>query len=72
MQVVHERCAGLDVHKKSIFGCVLWFDEKGNKQQEIRSFGATTVQLLQLADWLKQCGITRPWRIPNDVEIQGF
>jgi len=58
MQVVHERCAGLDVHKKSIFGCVLWFDEKGNKQQEIRSFGAMTVQLLQLADWLKQHQIT--------------
>src|SRR6266404_3802715 len=58
MQVVHERCAGLDVHKKSIFGCVLWFDEKGNKQQEIRSFGAMTVELLQLADWLRQHQIT--------------
>jgi transposase len=58
MQVVHERCAGLDVHKKSIFGCVLWFDEKGDKQQEIRSFGAMTAELLQLADWLKQHQVT--------------
>ena len=58
MQVVHERCAGLDVHKKTIFGCVLWFDERGTKQQEIRSFGAMTGQLLLLADWLKQHQVT--------------
>jgi transposase len=54
MQVVHERCAGLDVHKKSIYGCVLWFDEEGKKHQEIRSFGAVTAELLRLADWLSQ------------------
>src|SRR5437667_6921672 len=23
MQVVHERCAGLDVHKKNVYGCIL-------------------------------------------------
>jgi transposase len=58
MQVVHERCAGLDVHKKSIYACALWFDEKGEKQQEIRSFGAATPELLRLADWLRQHGIS--------------
>ncbi len=58
MQVVHERCAGLDVHKKIILACVLWFDPKGQKQQEVRSFGATTAELLGLADWLMQHGIT--------------
>jgi transposase len=52
MQVVHERCAGLDVHKKSIHGCVLWFDESGNKQKQIRRFGTTTTELLRLMDWL--------------------
>ena len=24
MQVVHEVCCGLDVHKKSVTACVLW------------------------------------------------
>ncbi len=58
MEVVHERCAGLDVHKKSVFGCAIWPGEKGVKQQEIRSFGTMTAELLQLADWLRERGVT--------------
>lgn len=54
MQVVHERCAGLDVHKKSVYGCALWFDENGEKRQEVRSFGTVTGELLRLGDWLRQ------------------
>ena len=33
MEVVYERCAGLDVHKKSITACVLWALPKGKKKQ---------------------------------------
>jgi len=58
MQVVHERCAGLDIHKKSVYGCALWPGEKGGKQQEIRSFGTMTAELLRLADWLREHGVT--------------
>jgi transposase len=58
MHVVYERCAGLDVHKKNIYGCVVFFDQQGKRQQEIRSFGAVTADLLSLADWLKQHGVT--------------
>ncbi len=58
MEVVHERCAGLDVHKKSVFACAIWPGEKGGKQQELRSFGTMTADLLQLADWLRQHGVT--------------
>jgi transposase len=58
MQVVHEHCAGLDVHKKSIYACVLSLDKEGKKYREIRSFGAVTAELLRLADWLKQHGVT--------------
>ena len=36
MEVVYERCAGLDVHKKSITACVLWALPKGKKKQEKR------------------------------------
>jgi transposase len=57
MQVVHERCAGLDVHKKSIAACVIWFEE-GQRRQAIRIFSTVTSGLLALADWLKQHGTT--------------
>jgi transposase len=58
MQVMHERCAGLDVHKKSVYGCVLWFDENGMKQKQIRRFGTMTSELLRLGDWLAQHQVT--------------
>src|SRR5262245_24509490 len=54
MQVEHERCAGLDVHKKSVYGCARWFDDGGNKHHEIQNFGTTTAELLKMADWLRQ------------------
>jgi transposase len=58
MQVMHERCAGLDVHKKSVYGCVLWFDENGIKQKQVRRFGTVTSELLRLVDWLVQHQVT--------------
>ena len=58
MRVVHERCAGLDVHKKEIYACAWVLDEKGKRHQEICRFGAVTADLLRLADWLKRHGIT--------------
>jgi transposase len=57
MQVVHERCAGLDVHKQSIAACAIWFEE-GQRKQDIRIFGTVTTGLLALADWLQQYRIT--------------
>jgi transposase len=57
MQVLYERCAGLDVHKKTIAACALWFDESGEKRREVGSFSTMTTSLLALADWLKQRGI---------------
>src|SRR5579863_345624 len=37
MEVVHARCAGLDVHKKSVYGCVICCEADGRKRQEKRS-----------------------------------
>lgn len=53
MQVVHERCAGLDVHKKSVYACVICRNGEG-KHREVRSFGTMTADLLKLADWLRE------------------
>lgn len=58
MEVVHARCAGLDVHKKSVYGCVMCCEPNGDKRQEKRSFGTMTRDLLSLTDWLKQHEVT--------------
>ena len=58
MEVVYERCAGLDVHKKSITACVLWALPKGKKKQEKRRFATFTQDLLAMADWLRESGVT--------------
>jgi transposase len=58
MEVVHARCAGLDVHKKSVYGCVICLEANGEKRQEKRSFGTMTADLLSLADWLREHAVT--------------
>ena len=45
MKKVYDKCCGIDVHKKLIVACF----KKGNTQ-EIREFGATTRELLEMAD----------------------
>ena len=49
MQVVHHSCCGLDVHKKTVVACVLTA-----KGKQTRTFGTTTRELLELADWLAE------------------
>src|SRR6476646_2079277 len=56
MQVLYTRCAGLDVHKDTIVACVRCVSPP--MHQEVRSFGATTTELLALADWLAEHGCT--------------
>jgi transposase len=58
MEVLYACCCGLDVHKKSITACVLWAEAKGKTRKEKRRFGTFTRELLQLADWLRACGVT--------------
>jgi transposase len=55
MQVVHEVCCGLDVHKKSVTACVLW---ASGRRRQTRVFGTFTKDLLALGDWLRSCGVT--------------
>jgi transposase len=58
MEVVYPCCCGLDVHKKRITACVLWAEAKGKSRKEKRGFGTFTHDLLRLADWLQECGVT--------------
>lgn len=55
MEVVHEVCCGLDVHKKSVTACVLW---ASGRRRQTRAFGTFTRELLELGDWLRACGVT--------------
>lgn len=58
MEVLYERCGGLDVHKKTVVACRITPDESGRPQKEIRTFGTMTKDLLALSDWLKDGGVT--------------
>jgi transposase len=57
MQVLHERCCGLDVHKKTISACVLVTHADGKVQRRLRTFGTMTADLLALSDWLTELGV---------------
>jgi len=58
MDVTYTHCAGLDVHKKSVVACCITPGVKGEKQHEIRTFGAMTADLLALSDWLSSKKVT--------------
>lgn len=52
MDVVHERCCGLDVHKKTVVACVLVTEADGTLQKKVRTFSTMTAGLMALGDWL--------------------
>ena len=52
MQVLHERCCGLDVHKKTVVACALLTQADGSVLRRVRTFGTMTADLLALSDWL--------------------
>ena len=54
MELLHERCAGLDIGKKDLKACVRTpsMHGKRSRRQEIRTFATTTNALLELRDWL--------------------
>ena len=58
MEVRHARCAGLDVHKKSVVACALAGEAGAVPEREVRTFGTMTADLEALADWLAARGCT--------------
>jgi transposase len=53
MEVINERCCGLDVRKKTVVACVITPQGK-----ETRTFSTTTQGLLEMADWLVERGVS--------------
>lgn len=81
MQVLYSRCAGLDVHKKTVTGCVRLVSEDAVTTQ-VKTFATTTAGLLVLSEWLSENGCThvameatgvywRPvWHVLEDGEFE--
>src|SRR5258708_38886294 len=55
MEVVYQRCAGVDVHQRFLVVCLSRI-EGGQRRKEIRSFRNETADLLALRAWLVQEG----------------
>ncbi len=58
MDVLHERCCGLDVHKKSVTACVLIAQPEDRPHKELRTFATMTADLLELRTWLHSVRVT--------------
>jgi transposase len=81
MDVLHQRCAGLDVHKKTVVAAVR-LAEESKLVTEVKTFATTTAGLLALSDWLAENGCThaameatgvywRPvWHVLSDGELE--
>jgi transposase len=76
MEIIYERCCGLDIHKASITACVIIGDQK-----EIRTFRTMTEDLLQMTAFLRERGVQMTamestgsyWKpIFNIMEVEGI
>jgi transposase len=56
MEILHPRCAGLDVHKDTVVACVRCVSPP--EHREVQTFQTTTRGLFELGDWMESHGIT--------------
>ncbi len=80
MNILHHRCAGLDVHKDTVVAAVRLVGDAAAKT-EVRTFEMTTPGLLTLAAWLAENACTQVameatgvywkpvWHILSDGEL---
>jgi transposase len=59
VEVIYERCAGLDVGKDEVVACIRVPDGAGGRRQEVRTFRTFSADLEALADWLTEQGVTQ-------------
>ena len=60
MDVIVDRCAGLDVHKDTVMACVRRWDDAGRRRvSEVREFRTWTSTLRDLRDWLAEAGVSQ-------------
>jgi hypothetical protein len=54
VEVIYERCAGLDIGKDEVVACIRVPDGAGGRHQEVRTFKTFSADLEALADWLTE------------------
>jgi len=57
MDLLYQRSEGLDVHPRSVSTCARVVSE-GRVSHEVRTFGTSTRELSELANWLSALGCT--------------
>jgi hypothetical protein len=57
MDSIHDCCAGLDVHKKTVVACIRSVGPEGALSSQVRTFTTMTAELLALSDWLEEQGV---------------
>ena len=55
--LMHERCAGLDVHKKTVVAAVRLV-EGAKVTTEVKTFATSTAGLVELGEWLTACEVS--------------
>jgi len=58
MDVIHERCCGLDVHKRTVVACIRIQKAEGGADIDIKTFSTMSFDLLILRDWLTASRVT--------------
>lgn len=58
MQILYERCAAIDVHKRTAVVCAITPSAKGQRHKELRIFSTMTPDLLTMRQWLKELRVT--------------
>lgn len=58
VNTVHERCAGIDVGKDFVMCCALVGPAGGKTTSSTERFNTTTREILRMADWLAEKGVT--------------
>jgi transposase len=59
VEVIHERCAGLDIGKDEVVACIRVPNAVGGRRQEVRTFKTFSADLEALADWLTEQEVTQ-------------
>jgi transposase len=59
VEVVYERCAGLDVGKDEVVACIRVPDGAGGRRQEVHTYKTFSSGLVSLAEWLQDHGVTQ-------------
>jgi transposase len=58
LDLIHTRCAGLDVHKKTVVACIRRLGPDGAIDSQVRTYRTMTADLIALADGLDAEGVT--------------